>query len=152
VSGEELIREALALDQQAFDVNRLVLAHGTAYVPIERPADVPPGERHDSFRNAFRLASSRPDLAYCEGFSLPRGYTERPNRHGWCADEHGHAIDPTPGWTDPGRPLRDCYLGLAIPLDFAAPIVDREDKSLGVLFELTGRMGELAARLGVEPV
>jgi hypothetical protein len=147
-AAEQLVREALEVDAQASDVHRFVLARGVAYRPVTRPADVAAGARHDHFRNAFRLAKTRGDLRYCEGFTLPRGWTDRPNRHAWCVDETGAAIDPNPGWTEPGGPLRDCYFGVALPLEIAAPYADSEERTpKGVLFEMTGRMDQLEALL-----
>jgi hypothetical protein len=151
--AEQLIRAALAEDAERYDVQRLLLAHGACFTPVERPADVAPGRRHDFFGNAYRLASARPELRYCEGFTLPHGWTDRPNRHAWCADEAGNAIDPSPGWTEPGRPLRPCYFGIALPLDLAAPYArDGERPGKGVLYEMTGRVNDLAAALGLEAV
>lgn len=148
-AAEQRIREALEDQAERFDVYRLLLARGRAFTPVPRPADVEPGTRHDAFRNAYRLARARPGLRYCEGYTLPRGYTEAPNRHAWCVDDAGTVIDPSPGWAEPGRPLRECYFGVAIPLDFAAPYADSSDRTAkGVLFELTGRAGELAVALG----
>jgi hypothetical protein len=153
--AERRIRAALEEeDTTRSDVTRFVLAYGTAHRPVERPADVAPGIRHQAFRNAYRLARERPDLSYCEGFTLPRGWTDRPNRHAWCLDGGGTVIDPSPTWADPGKPLRDCYFGVAIPLEFAAPHADGDGAAptRGVLYELTGRMHLLAAELGVDPV
>jgi hypothetical protein len=145
--AERLIRKALEDDPHATDVNRFVLDHGTAYRPEERPFDIPAGARHDAFRNAFRLARER-DLTYCEGFTLPRGWDDQPNRHAWCLDEAGRVVDPSPGWADPGATLRDCYFGVAIPLDVAAPFAGGDEpRANGALYEMTGRMAELAARL-----
>ena len=143
--AERTIRTALAQEPIQTDVHPFVLAHGRAFKPVERPADIAPGTRHQPFLNAFALASERPQLRYHEGFTLARGWTDQPNRHAWCVDPSGHAIDPTPGWAEPGGPLRDCYLGVAIPLEFAAPYVAG---GKGVLYELTGRMPLLAAALG----
>jgi hypothetical protein len=152
-AAEQLVRAALEVDAAGRDVHRFVLAHGTAFRPVPRPADIEPGTRHDHFRNAFHLARGRPDLRYCEGFTLPRGWSDSPNRHAWCIDGTGAAIDPSPGWTEPGGPLRDCYFGVAIPLQLAAPYADGDGPPpKGVLYELTGRMDELAAQLGVGPV
>jgi hypothetical protein len=153
VRGEDLVRSALEADAARSDLNRFLLAHGKAYVPSERPDGVEPGVRHFTFRNAYRLARARPDLSYCEGFTLPRGFTDLPNRHAWCIDADDRVVDPSPLWADPGKPLRECYFGIAIPLGFAAPYAEHPDKpTRGVLFELTGRMHLLAAELGLEPV
>lgn len=143
--AERRIRAALAQEPIKTDVHPFVLAHGRAFTPVERPADVAAGARHQPFRNAFALASERPELRYHEGFTLARGWTDQPNRHAWCVDPDGRAVDPTPGWAEPGGPLRDCYLGVAIPLDFAAAHVAG---GKGVLYELTGHMDRLAAALG----
>ena len=150
--AERLVRAALEEEADRWDVNRFVLAYGTAHRPVHRPADVAAGERHQPFRNAFRLARER-GWAYCEGFTLARGWTDQPSRHAWCVDAAGAVVDPSPLWADPGGPLRDCYLGLAIPLAVAQPHADGGQKTpKGVLYELTGRMEVLAAALGVEPV
>jgi hypothetical protein len=147
-AAEQLVRAALEVDAKASDVHRFVLARGVAYRPVPRPVDVAAGARHDHFRNAFRLARERRDLRYCEGFSLPRGWTDRPNRHAWCIDAGGAAIDPSPGWTEPGRPLRDCYFGVVFPLEIAAPYANGGDRPpKGVLYEMTGRMDRLEALL-----
>lgn len=148
MTGEALVRAALEREADRNAAYRFVLAHGTAWTPVERPPDVPAGERHRAFVNAHRLASSR-GLAYCEGYTLPPGYDDIPNRHAWCVDAEGTVVDPSPGWADPGGRLRDCYLGIAIPVDFAAPYV--EGRARGVLYELTNRPSELAAALGVPP-
>ena len=148
VTGEELVRAALEENAARSDVQRFLLAYGKAWAPRERPADVPRGSRESGFKDALELARERPGLRYCEGFSLPRGYTELPNRHAWCVDERDEVVDPSP-WADPGRPLRECYFGIAIPLDFATPYVEG---GAGVLYELTGRMDLLAAELGLTPV
>ena len=144
--AERVIRDALAREAERIDAQAFVLAHGTVHVPIQRPPGVPAGERHQTFRNALRLARERPDLRYCEGYSLPAGAweTDPPNRHAWCVDADGRAIDPTPGWAEPGGRLRPCYLGVPIGADFAAPHVEG---GKGVLYELTGRIGLLAAEL-----
>lgn len=142
------MRKALEVDAALSDVSRFLLAYGTAWSPRERPADVERGRRETGFADALALARSRPGLRYCEGFSLPRGYDELPNRHAWCVDADEQVVDPSP-WADPGRPLRECYFGVAIPAAFATPYVE---DGAGVLYELTGRMDVLAAELGVTPV
>lgn len=144
-AAERLVRAALERDADRFDVYRLLLDHGPAWRPVERPADVPAGARHDAFRNAFALAQAR-DLDYCEGYTLPPGYDEHPNRHAWCVDGAGTVVDPSPGWADPGGRLRDCYFGIAIPVAFARPHVEGE-RARGVLYELTGRAHHLAFAL-----
>lgn len=149
LTGEAAIRSALERDADSIGAYRLVLAHGVAYTPVERQADVPAGERHRAFVNAHRLAMAR-GLAYCEGYTLPPGFDDIPNRHAWCVSETGDVVDPSPGWADPGGRLRDCYLGVAIPVDFAAPYVD--GRARGVLYELTNRIDELATALGHPPV
>ena len=148
-----MVRKAIAEDAAVYDANRFVLAHGAAHRPEPRPGNVEPGARHDSFRNAYRLARAR-GLRYCEGFTLPRGYDDRPNRHAWCLDADGTVVDPSPGWADPGGPLRDCYFGVEIPRHLAERDAGAEQGPApkGVLYELTGRMGLLATELGVEPV
>lgn len=143
--AEREIRAVLEREVDRIDVYGFVLASGVAFVPIERPADVVAGERHQTFRNALALARERPDLRYCEGYSLPYGSWDTPNRHAWCADAAGRAVDPTPGWAEPGGRLRACYLGVTLPLGLAVPHAER---GTGVLYEYTGRMDALAAALG----
>jgi hypothetical protein len=147
--NDKLIRAALEREAERLGAYRFVLAYGVAYVPIARPDDVEPGERHRAFHNAHRLAVAR-NLRYCEGYTLPRGYDDVPNRHAWCVDAAGTVIDPSPGWADPGGALRDCYLGVAIPVAFAAPYL--EGRGRGVLYELTNHIDRLATELGVPPV
>ena len=151
-AAEQLVRAALERDADRYDINRFLLAHGTAWQPVARPADVDPGSRHDAFRNAFRLARKRPQLRYCEGFTLPRGYDDLPNRHAWCIDGDGTVVDPSPGWAEPGGRLRDCYFGIAIPVAFAEDYADGEGPvpPKGVLFELTGRIERLGDELGLQ--
>ena len=146
--AERLVREALEREADRVDVHRLLLDHGTAWVPVERPAGVEPGARHDAFRNALRLARGRDDLRYCEGYTLPRGYDDVPNRHAWCVDAADSVVDPSPGWADPGGRLRDCYFGIPIPVVFAEPYVEGE-RARGVLYEMTGRAHHLAYALGL---
>jgi hypothetical protein len=144
--AEALIRAALEEEALLSDAARFVLERGRALRPAERPADVPAGEARQTFRNAYRLARER-GLAYWEGYSLPRGWTDRPNRHAWCVDAAGSVVDPTPMFAEPGKPLRDCYLGVELPLELAAPYAGEGEAPKGVLYEHTGRIGELAARL-----
>ena len=146
--AEQLIREELEREADRIDVYRLLLDHGRAWQPVPRPADVAVGARHDAFRNALRLARER-GLTYCEGYTLPPGYEEQPNRHAWCVDDADVVVDPSPGWADPGGRLRDCYFGIAIPVAFAEPHVEAE-RARGVLYELTGRAHHLAFALRLE--
>ena len=75
----------------------------------------------------------------------------RPQPPRWCATDAGLAIDPSPNWTEPGRPLRDCYFGVALPLDLARRYAEGEGLTKGVLYELTGRMDQVAAALRRTP-
>lgn len=149
--AEQRVRAALEVDAHVYDIHRLLLERGTAWRPAERPASVTVGARHDAFRNAFRLAREEDGLRYCEGFSLPRGYDLAPNRHAWCLDADDVVVDPSPGWAEPGRPLRDCYFGVVIGLDLAEQYSDADGPTppKGVLYELTGRADRLAAHLGI---
>lgn len=129
----------------------LILRHGEWFEPRARPDDVPVGERKYCFRNAFRLAVERPGLRYIEGFGVSPGWEGWPERHAWCADSEGRVFDPTPTWADPGRPLPILVLrGIALPLEFVRPYVDRDEPHRGALNQLQSEFHLVTDALGLE--
>ncbi|MER7755278.1 hypothetical protein [Kitasatospora sp. NPDC097643] len=92
----------------------VVLAQGRLQSPSGWPAGMPRrSDGGDCFRNAWRIALKSAALksvalTYVEGFVLEEDGTVA--RHAWCADEAGHALDPT--WRD-GRARAYAGVGMA---------------------------------------
>ena len=108
----------------------LVLAVGREWTPAERPRGVRSGRVKECFRNAFRLAESRPDLTYVEGWAT----YHIPVHHAWTVDAEGVVVDPTwrPGPDGGVWAMRD-YFGVPMPLDYVRR-VQLETRVHGVFF------------------
>ena len=147
------LREALEDEADKCASYALLLRDGSFFEPRHRPDDVPAGQKRYCFRNAFRLASERPDLAYVEGYGVSSGFLSMPSRHAWCIDATGQVFDPTPTWADPDRPLTVAALcGIAMPLDFVEPYVDREELHRGTFDQLGDDLRALTDVLGLGPI
>lgn len=125
--AEARVRRALE-EEPHVDLNRFLLAYGEAFRPVHGPDDVDEAPKRWCYRNAYRLARQRPGLRYYEGVSLAPGWDGFPSNHAWCVDQAGAVLDPTATWADPGKELRDCYFGVEIPLDLAAPHVEGTER------------------------
>jgi hypothetical protein len=148
-TAKKRMLEAMAADEE-FAPYRLLLLHGEWFEPRVRPSEIPAGEKHFCFRNAFRLASERPGLRYIEGFGVSVGFEGMPERHAWCADSQGRVFDPTPTWADPHRPLTVLALrGISLPLDFVRPYVDHDHLHRGTLHHLTNEIKVVTDQLGL---
>jgi hypothetical protein len=151
-AAERRMRAAFEADSAHFAPYALLLRHGEFHEPRHRPADVAPGEKKYCYRNAFRLASERPELRYIEGYGVSAGFEGMPERHAWCVDRAGLVFDPTPTWADPDLPLPLALCGIALPLDFVEPYVDRAELHRGTLAALRDRIFLVTDALGVEPL
>jgi hypothetical protein len=141
--------EAMAADPHSPSY-ALMIRHGEWFEPRVRPDGTPVGEKKSCFRNAFRLASERPDLRYVEGYGVSIDFEGMPERHAWCAGSDGRVIDPTPTWADPDRPLQVVALrGIALPLDFVRPYVDHEHLHRGTLNQLRHDVDKITDALGL---
>ncbi|MEU9043618.1 MULTISPECIES: hypothetical protein [unclassified Kitasatospora] len=94
----------------ALTAEAVVLAQGRLQTPSPWPTGMPRrGNGGACFPNASRIAGRSPALAYVEGYVIEDDGTV--SRHAWCADEHGHALDPT--WPD-GRARAYAGIGMAL--------------------------------------
>jgi hypothetical protein len=148
--AKQRMLEALA-GESHFAPYELIFRHGFWFEPRIRPAEVPPGEKRFCFRNAFRLAATRPDLHYVEGYGVSTGGEGMPSRHAWCIDRVGRVFDPT--WGDPERPLTVLALrGIVLPLDFVQPYVDHDYLHCGTLERLADNIDSVTDALGLPPI
>lgn len=115
-----------------------LLEHGRYFDPTPKPDDVPLGEFRACYRNAYRLAASRPGYRYVEGFGINPLEPDVLLRHAWCLDADGTVVDPT--WP---VEITGGLRGIAIPLDVARPHCESALLN-GVLFERVNDLDELA--------
>jgi hypothetical protein len=152
-AAEAALKAALEAEAHKCASYALLLREGTFFEPRHRPASVPVGEKRYCFRNAYRLASERPDLAYVEGYGVSDGFESMPTRHAWCTDAACRVFDPTPTWADPERPLMVSALcGIAMPLAFVGPYVDREELHCGTFDQIGDDLHLLTEALGLDPL
>jgi len=83
---------------------------GEHYKPQPLPKGFKRGKERMCFMNAYRLAASRGDLHYVEGYASHL----IPTHHAWVVDDDGNVIDPT--WPDVEPGEKRSYLGTKIPM------------------------------------
>jgi len=83
-----------------------LLQHGRFWVPRPLPDRIARMTPNFCFDNAFKLASRRKNLRYCEGIAA--GII--PMHHAWCVDEDNNVIDPT--WASTETNVGDAYFGV----------------------------------------
>lgn len=112
----------------------LLLAEGCFWKAHPLPVGVRRGEPKMCYRNATRLAWSRPgQLTYCEGYAFPSGL-DCPIEHAWCVDHAGWVVDNT--WNDSQGAL---YFGIPLALKFVSNVLARK-QTFGVVFDgVSGR-------------
>lgn len=90
-----------------------VSRHGISFRPAALPPSILSGPAKECYHNAAKLAFSRSDLIYVEGFARWHGGPPFPFDHAWCCDLAGNVVDPT--W---GKAPGTEYFGVAFQTSF----------------------------------
>lgn len=150
--SQQVLRELLAEEGQEDPLSRLLHRYGVDFEPAHRPDRIPEGVKKYCFRNSLRLATENPSLEYVEGVVIPSTVERCAQRHAWCVDRGGRVIDSTPTWADPGRPLPNAMIGIALPLELARPYVECEEPTRGALSALSERLEVVTDALGLKRI
>ena len=98
-------------------IDEFILCEGEQFISAPLPAGVKRGRMKECYANAGRLAMSRSDLTYCEGFAC----NIIPVMHAWCCTDTGLVVDPT--WKD----AEGCdYYGVRIDTDYLRKTILRK--------------------------
>ena len=88
----QMVKQSRKNDWKYACMEDFVLQNGRKFEYVM--SNVRKGRMKECFRNAYRLASSNPDLTYVEGFAVS-GNLPLPLFHAWCVDKNGVVYDPT---------------------------------------------------------
>jgi hypothetical protein len=95
-------------------VEKFILENGRYFKPAPLPRNIPHGDIHSCFENAFLLAvKNKTKYFYCEGYATT-GLL--PTLHAWGVTADGKVIDPT--WCPDGSNEKMEYFGIAFDWDY----------------------------------
>lgn len=119
----------LADFEKNFGPATALLRYGREFKPVDSAPDwLVLGAGKACYDNAARLALSRDDVHYAEGFAIDLAGLPIPIEHAWLVDLDGRVIDPT--WQDSHN---HCYLGISFAREFVCRMFIEANGTGGLL-------------------